>query len=268
MLDDVSFSVPEGRTVALVGESGSGKSSLARVLTGLLAPCDGQIRYDGRPLPARFRDRDRSLLREIQMIYQLPDTALNPRHRIGDIIGQQVTLHLGLGGAAREQRVRDLFEMIELSPHLANRFPSELSGGQKQRVCIARALAAEPRLIICDEVTSALDQLVAEGILKLLMRLKAEVGVSYLYMTHDIATVDAVADAVVVMQQGRIVEQGAKGDVLSTPRDRCTRGLLSSVPRIEVGWLDAVLSGRSGSGPQTKANDGTPRPSARLPSAP
>jgi peptide/nickel transport system ATP-binding protein len=179
------------------------------------------------------------------MIYQMPDTALNPRQRVRDIIARPLKFYAGLRGAKREARVKELLSMIELEPNeYINRFPGELSGGQKQRICIARALAAEPELIICDEVTSALDQLVAEEVLKLLQRLQDELGVSYMFITHDLATVNAIADEIVVMLQGKIVEQGDKQDVLTPPHHAYTELLLSSVPEMDTEWLDGVLERR------------------------
>jgi peptide/nickel transport system ATP-binding protein len=240
--------VPRGRTVALVGESGSGKSTLARVITGLLPPVAGSITFDGKPLPPSLKQRSKDLLRRLQMIYQMPDTALNPRRRVRDIIGRPLQHHLGLAGAAKDRRVVELLEMIELDQRFADRLPSELSGGQKQRVCIARALAVRPDLIVCDEVTSALDQLVAEGILKLLLRLQKELKVSYLYITHDLATVKAIADWIVVMHQGRIVQQGPKQQVLTPPHHDYTELLLSSVPEMDPRWLDGVLARRAKAG--------------------
>jgi peptide/nickel transport system ATP-binding protein len=245
VLHGVSVQVSRGRTVAVVGESGSGKSTLARVITGLLPPVAGSIIFDGKPLPPRLKDRDKSLLRRIQMIYQMPDTALNPRRRVRDILGRPLEHHLGLGGQARDRRIVELLEMAELDERFLDRFPGELSGGQKQRVCIARALAIDPELIICDEVTSALDQLVAEEILKLLLRLQKELGVSYLYITHDLATVKAIADEIVVMHQGRVVESGAKSRVLSPPHHAYTELLLSSVPEMDPDWLDGILTKRA-----------------------
>ena len=244
VLHDINVKVPRGRTVAVVGESGSGKSTLARVITGLLPPRAGTIRFDGKPLPPRLKDRDKSLLRRIQMIYQMPDTALNPRRRIRDILGRPLKYHLGLSGAAREKRTLELLRMIELDERFLDRLPNELSGGQKQRICIARALAIDPELIICDEVTSALDQLVAEEILKLLLRLQKELNVSYLYITHDLATVKAIADEIVVMYQGRVVESGAKSQVLAPPHHEYTELLLSSVPEMDPDWLDGILKKR------------------------
>ena len=180
------------------------------------------------------------------MIYQMPDTAVNPKHRIREIIGRPLEFYLGLKGDDKEVRLRELLEMIELDPdEFIDRFPGELSGGQKQRVCIARALAAEPELIICDEVTSALDQLVAEEILKLLQRLQDDLQVSYMFITHDLATVRAIADEVVVMLQGEIVEQGPKEEIFTPPHHEYTELLLSSVPEMDTEWLDNLLAKRA-----------------------
>ncbi|MBV8531279.1 MAG: ABC transporter ATP-binding protein [Candidatus Eremiobacteraeota bacterium] len=244
VLHGIALEVPRARTVAVVGESGSGKSTLARVITGLLPPLSGKITFDRSELPRRLGDRRGALLRRIQMIYQMPDTALNPRRRVRDILGRPLERHLALRGAARDRRIVELLEMIELGAHFLDRYPNELSGGQKQRICIARALAIEPDLVICDEVTSALDQLVAEGILKLLLRLQRELNVSYLYITHDLATVKAIADWIVVMHQGRIVQQGPKDSVLRPPHHPYTGLLLSSVPEMRTDWLDEVLARR------------------------
>ncbi len=244
VLHGVSIQVPRGRTVAVVGESGSGKSTLARVVTGLLPPMTGAITFDGKPLAPRLKERDKKLLQRIQMIYQMPDTALNPRRRVRDIVGRPLEHHLGLTGSARHHRILELLHMIELDERFLDRFPGELSGGQKQRICIARALAINPELIICDEVTSALDQLVAEEILKLLLRLQKELGVSYLYITHDLATVKAIADEIVVMHQGRVVESGSKSQVLTPPHHAYTELLLSSVPEMDPDWLDSLLARR------------------------
>ena len=245
VLHGVSIRVPGGRTVAVVGESGSGKSTLARVITGLLPPSAGAIMFDGTPLPPRLKDRDKNLLRRIQMIYQMPDMALNPRRRVRDILGRPLESHLGLSGPARQRRIVELLEMIELAERFIDRLPSELSGGQKQRICIARALAVNPELIICDEVTSALDQIVAEEILKLLLRLQKELGVSYLYITHDLATVKAIADEIVVMHRGRVVQSGTKSQVLTPPHHAYTELLLSSVPEMNPDWLDDILEKRA-----------------------
>ena len=180
----------------------------------------------------------------MQMIYQMPDTALNPRQKVRKIVGRPLSFYFGMKGKEREDRIIELLEMIELSEKYIERYPSELSGGEKQRICIARALAAKPDLIICDEVTSALDQLVAEEILKLLQDLQNELHVSYLFITHDLATVKAIADEIVVMLQGRIVEQGEKEEILTPPHHEYTDLLLSSVPEMNPDWLDNLLQER------------------------
>jgi peptide/nickel transport system ATP-binding protein len=245
VLHDVSFDIHAARTVAVVGESGSGKSTTARCITGLLPPTKGVIEFDGQALPLDYRKRDRSQLRQAQMIYQMADTALNPRKTIGELIGRPVQFYMGLTGSEKRRRVDQLLEEIELEPsQYYNRLPSELSGGQKQRIGIARALAAEPKFIICDEVTSALDQLVAEGILKLLARLQDELGLSYMFITHDLATVRSIADEVVVMKDGRVVEQGLKEDMFKPPHHPYTDLLLSSVPEMDPDWLTNLLNER------------------------
>jgi peptide/nickel transport system ATP-binding protein len=244
VLHDVTLAVPRGRTVAVVGESGSGKSTLARVIIGLLPQSKGEILFEGKALPRALKDRPKDLLRRLQMIYQMPDTALNPRRRLGDIIGRPLQHQLGLRGAARDRRLLELLRMIELDERFLDRLPGELSGGQKQRVCIARALAVNPDLIICDEVTSALDQIVAEEILKLLLKLQKELNVSYLFITHDLATVKAIADEIVVMFQGRVVQSGPRTGVLTPPHHEYTDKLLSSVPEMDPDWLETVLSKR------------------------
>ena len=245
VLDDVSFDIHEGMTVAVVGESGSGKSTTARVITGLLPPSSGEVLFRGQALPARYADRSRDQLRQAQMIYQMADTALNPKVQICDIIGRPAAFYGGLSGKPLRNRVDELLELIELDPAtFYHRYPPELSGGQKQRVGIARALAADPAFIICDEVTSALDQLVAEGILKLLDRLQRELNLSYMFITHDLATVRGIADEVVVMRNGKVVEQGPKDQMFRPPHHPYTDLLLSSVPEMDPNWLTALLEER------------------------
>ena len=245
VLHDVSFSIHSGRTVAVVGESGSGKSTAARCITGLLQPGEGEVLFDGNVLPADYRKRSKDQLRQAQMIYQMADTALNPRKPISEIVGRPVEFYLGLKGAEKRRKVDELMEQIEMEPaQYIHRLPSELSGGQKQRIGIARALAAEPKFIICDEVTSALDQLVAEGILKLLARLQDELDLSYMFITHDLATVRSIADEVVVMKEGRVVEAGPKGEMFTPPHHPYTDLLLSSVPEMDPDWLDSLLERR------------------------
>ncbi len=246
VLHNISFDVHAGQTVAIVGESGSGKSTAARVITGLLPPSEGEIIFNGDRLPADYRNRNRDQLRHAQMIYQMADTALNPRQRIRKILGRPLKFYVGLTGQAQENRIRELLSLIEMEPDtFIDRYPGELSGGQKQRISIARALAAEPEFIICDEVTSALDQLVAEGILKLLDRLQRELNLAYMFITHDLATVRAIADHVVVMLQGKVVEQGSKNDIFTPPHHEYTDLLLSSVPEMDPDWLTNLLKERA-----------------------
>jgi peptide/nickel transport system ATP-binding protein len=245
VLDNVTVSLPRGRTVAVVGESGSGKSTLARAITGLLPPSKGEILFNGKPLSRALKDRDKDTLRRIQMIYQSADTSLNPKQTIRDILGRPVEFYHGVSGAARDRRVAELLDSIELNESYIDRLPTELSGGQKQRISIARALAAEPDIIICDEVTSALDQIVQEEILTLLMKLQKDTNVSYLFITHDIATVRAISDEIVVMHRGKVVQQGPKTQVLNPPYPAYTELLLSSVPQMDPDWLTNLLAERA-----------------------
>ncbi|MBZ3694932.1 ABC transporter ATP-binding protein [Phyllobacterium calauticae] len=244
VLKNVSVDLHLGQTLAVVGESGSGKSTLARAITGLLPPMEGTITFDGRTLSPRLANRTRNDLRELQMIYQMADVAMNPRQTIGTIIGRPLEFYFGMRGKERDARIAELLDKIEMGKGFADRYPAELSGGQKQRVCIARALAAKPKLIICDEVTSALDPLVADGILKLLLDLQADEHVAYLFITHDLATVKSIADAIAVMYRGEVVRYGPKTQVLKPPFDAYTDLLLSSVPEMELGWLEGAVKNR------------------------
>lgn len=244
VLKNVTVDVAPGQTLAIVGESGSGKSTLARAITGLLPPSQGRISFAGRSLSSDLAGRTKNDLRELQMIYQMADVAMNPRQTVGTIIGRPLEFYFGLKGAEKEKRIQELLDQIEMGKGFADRYPAELSGGQKQRVCIARALAAKPKLIICDEVTSALDPLVADGILKLLLDLQARENVAYLFITHDLATVKAIADKIAVMFKGQVVRYGQKTDVLTPPFDDYTDLLLSSVPEMKLGWLEKVIQTR------------------------
>lgn len=246
VLFDVNIEVAKGTTVAVVGESGSGKSTTARVITGLLPQSAGSLTFDGEKLPKALKDRTKEQKRRIQMIYQMADTAMNPRQTVGEIIGRPLEFYLNMRGSEKRKRTLELLEMIELNGDFMRRIPSELSGGQKQRICIARALAAKPDFIICDEVTSALDQIVQEGILKLLLRLQKELGLTYLFITHDISTVKAISDQVVVMNQGEVVEQGQKTNVFQPPHPAYTELLLSSVPEMDPDWLTNLNAARQG----------------------
>ncbi|MCA0929066.1 ABC transporter ATP-binding protein [Ruegeria profundi] len=244
VLHNVNVDLHPGQTLAVVGESGSGKSTLARVITGLLPPRDGEITFAGRKLSADLKGRTREDLRELQMIYQMADVAMNPRQTVGTIIGRPLEFYFNMRGAEKRKRIIELLDEIELGESFLDRYPAELSGGQKQRVCIARSLAAKPKMIICDEVTSALDPLVADGILKLLLDLQKIEDVAYLFITHDLATVRAISDSIAVMYQGRVVRYGSKSEVLSPPFDDYTDLLLSSVPEMHLGWLEEVVAHR------------------------
>ncbi|CUH45727.1 ABC transporter ATP-binding protein [Ruegeria atlantica] len=244
VLHNVNVELHPGQTLAVVGESGSGKSTLARVITGLLPPRDGEITFAGRKLSGDLKGRSREDLRELQMIYQMADVAMNPRQTVGTIIGRPLEFYFNMRGAEKRKRIVELLDEIELGEKYMDRYPAELSGGQKQRVCIARSLAAKPKMIICDEVTSALDPLVADGILKLLLDLQKIEDVAYLFITHDLATVRAISDSIAVMYQGRVVRYGSKSEVLSPPFDDYTDLLLSSVPEMHLGWLEEVVAHR------------------------
>lgn len=245
VLTDITLELGKGQTLAIVGESGSGKSTLARVVSGLLEPTAGKIRFDSTELPASLERRSKETLRNIQMISQLPDLALNPRRSIADIVSRPLQFYFGMPRDARRKSVAELMDLIELPKSLLERYPAELSGGQKQRVCIARALAARPKLLLCDEPTSALDPLVAEGILELLRRVQSETETSYLFITHDLAIVRAIADKIAVMHRGSVVRYGLKSDVLSPPYDDYTAKLLASVPQMKPGWLDGIIAQRT-----------------------
>ena len=244
VLHDVNIKIPRGRTVAVVGESGSGKSTTARVITGLLPPMTGSVQFNGEVLPAELKDRSKDQLQRIQMIYQSADTAMNPRQTIAEIIGRPLEFYHDLNGLQKQERILELLKMIELDESFYDRLPSELSGGQKQRVCIARALAADPEIIICDEVTSALDQIVQEGILKLLLNLQKDYNITYLFITHDIAVVNAISDEIVVMYQGAVIEQGMKSEIMSPPHPEYTQLLLNSVPEMDPDWLTKLVKSR------------------------
>jgi peptide/nickel transport system ATP-binding protein len=244
VLGDVSIELRKGDTYAVVGESGSGKSTLARVVMGLLARSSGDVRFNGASLPPRLKDRTKDQLRRVQMIYQMPDVALNPQQTLLDVIGRPVAFYFNRSRDQVRARVLELLRQMDLPESYITRKSSELSGGQKQRVSIARALAAEPDLIICDEVTSALDQLVGEEILKLLKKLQEDLGVAYLFITHDLGTVKRIANKVAVMLRGKVVADGETAAVFAPPYHPYTELLLSSVPEMRPEWLDEVLARR------------------------
>lgn len=244
VVHNVSLSIAKGETVAIIGESGSGKSTLARALCGLLSDTKRTVTFADKALANRYQQRDTETLRRIQMIYQLPDVALNPRQTVLEAIGRPVAFYFGLDKKQVRARVLELLKLTELPDYLLDRYPGSLSGGQKQRVCIARALAAKPDLIICDEATSALDPLVAEEVLKLLRNLQDQLALSYLFITHDLSTVKRIAQQVAVMYQGNVVAQGPTGQVFSAPMHSYTEKLLTSVPEMRTSWLDEVLGQR------------------------
>jgi peptide/nickel transport system ATP-binding protein len=240
VLHDVDLTIQPGSVLGVIGESGSGKSTLARVVAGLLPAARGTIALDGEALPARASHRTREQLRRIQIVFQSADVALNPAHRVARILARPLRFYHGLSGAAASRRVAELLDMVRLSPSLGDRFPTELSGGQKQRVNLARALAAEPRLILCDEVTSALDTVVGAAILELLAELRRELGLAYMFISHDLSTVRAICDEVMILYAGQAVEYGDRSALLTPPRHPYTDLLISSVPELRQGWLDGI----------------------------
>jgi len=229
-VEDVTIRVEAGETVGLVGESGSGKSTILKAVAGLLAPCRGTIRFDGSAALALDVDqRSADHLRRIQLIFQNPDESLNPRHTVGEILAQPLKLYFGLVGPALRERSEALLERVRLGAHYLERLPSQLSGGEKQRVAVARAFAAEPALVLCDEITSALDVSVQAAVLDLLNTLKREEGATYVFVSHDLAVVRALADRVAVLYQGRLCELGPTAQVYALPSHPYTEVLLGAV---------------------------------------
>jgi peptide/nickel transport system ATP-binding protein len=244
ILRDVSLDIPKGSVVGVIGESGCGKSTLARVIAGLLPPEQGQISLGGTALAPRAAKRSRDDLKRIQIVFQMPDTALNPRQRIVDILGRPLKFYMGYSSGKRRSRVSELLEMVELPKDILHRYPGDLSGGQKQRINLARALAAEPELILCDEVTSALDTIVGAAVIELLQNLRKHLDLAYLFISHDLSTVSSFADQVMVLYAGQTAEFGPLSAVLSPPYHPYTRLLLSSVPELRPGWLEEILVSR------------------------
>jgi len=239
VLDDVNLSIARGTALGVIGESGSGKTTLARVVAGLVDRSHGEVLFDGQPLPTKLAQRTADQYRQIQIVFQNADTALNPSHSIADILGRPLSFYHRLRGAALQKRVRALLDLVQLPAAIAKRSSVGLSGGQKQRINLARALAAEPALILCDEVTSALDTVVGAAILALLNDLRRELGMSYMFISHDISTVQSICDDVIVLYAGHRIQAGAR-DVLSAPPYHPYTGLLvNSVPALKTGWLDS-----------------------------
>ena len=245
ILRSMDFSVDSGKVVALVGESGSGKSTIAKVIAGLLPPLSGKVVFEGTHLHPMARKRSLDQLRKIQIVFQSPDTTLNPERHIEYSIGRPLELYFGLKRKQKRDRVKELLTMVELPPEYADRYPSELSGGEKQRVSLARAFGAEPELILCDEVLSALDTLVGVAVLNLIRDLQARLDVACLFISHDLATVATIADRVIVLYAGRICEEGSTEKVFSPPHHPYTALLMSSVPELRCGWLEDILKSRA-----------------------
>jgi len=244
ILRDINVSVENGHVVGVIGESGCGKSTLARVMAGMLPAAKGEIKLDGELLEGDLRDRKLDELQKVQFVFQMADTALNPKQVIGDILGRPLEFYHGLTGKEKHAKVAEILEMVELPAEFASRYPMELSGGQKQRINMARSLAAKPEVMLCDEVTSALDSIVGANVIKLLTNLRDKTGVSFVFISHDLSTVASFADEIVVLYAGRVVEQGPTDEVLEPPFHPYTRLLISSVPEMRIGWLEDTMKKR------------------------
>ncbi|MDM8543566.1 ABC transporter ATP-binding protein [Desulfococcaceae bacterium HSG9] len=244
ILRNIDVQVDKAQVVGVIGESGCGKSTLARVAAGLLGAAKGKVVMEGKTLQPSMLKRSKDDLRKVQFVYQMADTALNPKQLIGDIIGRPLEFYLGLTGKQKRERVAELLDMVELPQEFANRYQMELSGGQKQRVNLARHLAAKPDILLCDEVTSALDSIVGDNVIKLLTRLRKKTGVSIVFITHDLSTVASFSDRIVVLYAGRVVEQGTTDQVLNPPYHPYTRLLITSVPELRIGWLEDTMQTR------------------------
>ena len=229
-VDGVSFEIREGQTLGLVGESGSGKSTTGYCVLQLLKPTAGTVRFMGKELTTMGRGDLREMRKEMQIVFQDPYSSLNPRMTVGNIVGEPMLVHGQGTRRAREARVRDLLETVGFNPDFTNRYPHEFSGGQRQRIGIARALALNPRLIVCDEPVSALDVSIQAQILNLLKDLQRDLGLAYLFVAHDLAVVRTMSDLIAVMNKGKLVEIGKAEDVYTNPQDDYTKALLAAVP--------------------------------------
>jgi len=244
ILRDINMNVEHAEVVGVIGESGCGKSTLARVMAGLLPQARGDVKLNGELLKGSLHDRKLDELRKVQFVFQMADTALNPKQLIRDIIGRPLEFYSGIKGKENRQKVFDILELVELPTDFADRHPSELSGGQKQRVNLARHLASSPDVMLCDEVTSALDSIVGANVIKLLSGLRDKTGVSFVFISHDLSTVASFADKIVVLYAGRVVEQGPTDAILTPPFHPYTRLLITSVPELRVGWLEDTMKKR------------------------
>lgn len=233
--DDVSFSIAAGQCVALVGASGSGKTTIARCIAGLHRGEAGRILLDGVPLAPWARDRPLIARRRLQIVFQNPYESLNPRQQVRDIVARPARLLVGLSKREAERRVGELLERVRLPARIAHRYPSDLSGGERQRVAIARALAAEPEVVVCDEITSALDVSVQAAVLDLLAELRLDLGLALLFITHNLGVVASIADYVLVLERGRMCEEGPVRTILEAPEAPYTRALIEAAPSLAIG---------------------------------
>lgn len=238
-VEDVSLKVEKGRNLGIIGESGCGKSTLARAIAGILPAAVGKIVFDGKELGRSARERTRDQLREMQIVFQYADTALNPAKSVEDILDRPLVFYHGMNARARSLRIDELLDMVRLPRNLRHRRPGELSGGQKQRVNFARALAADPKLILCDEITSALDTVVAAAVIELLKELQRELGLSYIFISHDLSLVEAICDEIAVMYGGKKVEDITPAKI-NAPHHPYSQLLFSSVPKLDPSWLDGL----------------------------
>ncbi len=245
VLRNIDLAIRRSSVVGVIGESGCGKSTLARVIAGLLPRTAGAVLLDGAALPSCVKDRTREQLRKVQIVFQMADTALNPRQKIASILGRPLEFFHGKAGAGLKPRIAELLDMVRLPRSFADRYPTELSGGQKQRINLARALAAEPDLVLCDEVTSALDAVVGAAIIDLLQELRRALGIAYMFISHDLSTVASFADEIAVLYAGRLVEAGDTRGVLAPPRHPYSDLLVSSVPELRMGWLEDTAAMRA-----------------------
>ncbi|MES1955028.1 ABC transporter ATP-binding protein [Salinisphaera hydrothermalis] len=244
VLKNLSARIDTGGALGVIGESGSGKSTMAHAIAGLIPAFGGGINFKRRELPTQLKNRTPDEFRSIQMVFQSADNALNPAHTVRHILGRPIRRYFDVSKTEREQRLRQLMERVQLPHRLLDARPGALSGGQKQRVNLARALAAEPSLVICDEVTSALDTVVGEAILDLLAELRRDLGLAYLFISHDISAVARVCDDVLVLHHGECVEQGPCRQVIASPRHDYTRTLIDSIPQLRTNWLDNTCAKR------------------------
>lgn len=238
ILFDIELTIPRGQTVGVIGESGCGKSTLVRVIAGLLPAFRGRILLEGREMPVDVSRRTKEDLRRIQLVTQNPDASFNPRSRVKDVLERPLQFYYSMKRKACHDRAMQLLEMVGLSSEYMDSYPQQLSGGEKQRLSLARALTAEPDVVLCDEVTSALDTVVSAEIIRLLKSLQHQLHTAFVFISHDVSTVASIADRIVVLYAGRVVENGPTGHVLSPPYHPYTRLLLGSVPELRIGWLE------------------------------